>query len=1023
MKKLFTATFFLGLSFLALSNPSLNFQNSRIFNSGTNSQGLAVGDLNGDNKPELVVSNVGQGTIRILQDTGTGIEYGTPITLSTLSSTAVVYLGDLNNDSKLDILVCYSGTGNISIFRNQSTGGTLTSGSFATRQDITVTGVTSTNVGSIEDINGDGLADILIASYNSNILSIFKNTTTVPGSISFQNVSSTSLGAGAGPASVNCADLDNDGKKDIVVSAFAGNSLIIYKNNSSISTFSISLAQSFVSSGGPLNACLGDIDGDGKVDIITSTYSGTSVNIYRNITSGSTPNFNMSPYSISVGFTYLQGVIATDLNYDGRLDIVVNSVQANSVFFFENKSTPGTINSNSFLASYSRTTGTTPIEVRSGDFDGDGKPDIALANYSSGNVHVYKNQSIQGGAYIQTDSLIASKDGNRIKLNLKKGSGTKRMLIARLDSAVSVLPTDTINYLADSNFGYGTHLGNGNYIISIDTADIIYMYNTILGKTYYFACLELVGSGNQINYNTILPARTSYYNINYFYSKSSGFLNDLNSWGSNLDGSGQSPTNFNDSFSVFTIRNNATPSLNGNLTIAGISSGLILGDAVNSYNLIIPSNFTVYADSISIRRLFTTTIQGNLVYNKSFFDSLTTLQYVGSNQQSISGGSMYNLVVTGGQKNLSNHLTVRNNLALIGILNTSIYTLNIGISTTQTGTLTRNNGYIIGNIRRWFNTTNSINSGLFPVGTGAYRPLNIEFTSQPSAGGTLLCSFESTEPGNSGLPLFDFSSGFAVINKTAKNGYWKLIAGNGLTGGSYNLTLTGEGFWGITNVPDIRILKRNPNGIWTLQGTAGLNYGSSVSPIVIRTGMTGYGEFAIGGDSTTDPLPMNWLNYSLKIIDQIATLKWQTTNESNVSHYEIEESLNGIEFQKISEIQASNKMGIQSYQTQLNEINYQKYYKIKSVDFDGLFDYSKILKLQGELENNYIIYPNPSSDQLYIQSEDNIDEISLYNAEGKIVFQEKNSKMIDLKQLECGLYQIIIKFSNGNISKSKIIKN
>ena len=271
--------------------------------------------------------------------------------------------------------------------------------------------------------------------------------------------------------------------------------------------------------------------------------------------------------------------------------------------------------------------------------------------------------------------------------------------------------------------------------------------------------------------------------------------------------------------------------------------------------------------------------------------------------------------------------------------------------------------------------------------------------------------------------MFDFSSGFAVINKTAKNGYWKLISGNGLTGGSYNLTLTGEGFWGITNVPDIRILKRNPNGIWTLQGTAGLNYGSSVSPIVIRTGMTGYGEFAIGGDSTTDPLPMNWLNYSLKIIDQIATIKWQTTNERNVSHYEIEESINGIEFQKISEIQASNKMGIQSYQSQLNEINYQKYYRIKSVDFDGLFDYSKIFKLQGELENNYIIYPNPSIDQLYIQSEDNIDEISLYNAEGKIVIQEKNPKMIDLKQLENGLYQIIIKFSNGNISKSKIIKN
>ncbi len=1021
MKKITFLISFLILTFLSKSNPSIKFQNSRIFNSGTNSQGLAVGDLNGDSKPDLVVSNVGQGTIKILLDTGSGIEYGTPITLSTLTSTAVVYLGDLNNDSKLDILVCYSGSSNFSIFRNQYTTGIFSSSSFATRQDIAVPSVTSTNTGAIEDINGDGLQDILIASYNSNNLSIFRNITTVATAITFQNVTTTFLGSGAGSAGVNCFDFDGDGKKDISVNNYSGNTVSVYKNNSTTSTFSISLAQNIYAPGNPLNSCVADIDSDGKFDIITSNYSGLNLSIYRNTTTGSTISF-ASAFYLSVGTSNLQGVIASDLNYDGKPELIVNSIQNSSVVIFENKAVPGLINSSSFLPAYTRSTGTTPIEVRSGDFDGDGKTDLALANYSSGNVHVYKNQSIQGGAYIQSDSLIAIKEGNRIKLQVKKGSGAKRMFIAKLDSAVNILPTDTILYTSDSNFGSGFQLGNGNYIISIDTGNTAYMYNISLGKNYHFACLEFVGTGNLTNYNTINPSRTTYFNINYYYSKSSGFLNDLNSWGTNPDGSGPAPISFNDSFAYFTVRNNTTPTINGNLSISGNYTGLIFGDAITSFNLFIPANFTIYADSMSFRRQFVTTIQGNIFYNKAVFDTLTTMQYVSSLPQTIPGGSMFNLVVTGGQKNLANNLNVRNSLSLISILNTSIYTLSVGTSTNQLGTLNRTNGFIIGKLLRWFNTSNTSVNGLFPIGTTSYRPLNIEFTSQPTTGGTLLSSFESVNPGNSGLPLFDFSSGFATLNKTAPNGYWKLTAGNGFNGGTYNLTLTGDGFWGITNVPDIRIVKRNPNGIWTLQGTAGTNFGSSTTPILIRTGLTGYGEYAIAGDSTTDPLPMTWLNSSISLVENQSIINWRTTNEINVSHYEIEESLDGKEFFSLGIVKAFNNLIINNYSFNLSEINFEKYYRIKAVDFDGTYSVSKLMRLNESIENQTKVYPNPAKSTITIQTQEIINSYSIISSDGKLITSGNVLNQIDVSTFETGLYYLILELQNGQTINTKFNK-
>ena len=77
-----------------------------------------------------------------------------------------------------------------------------------------------------------------------------------------------------------------------------------------------------------------------------------------------------------------------------------------------------------------------------------------------------------------------------------------------------------------------------------------------------------------------------------YYSKSTGSLNVLSTWGSNTDGTGTSPTNFTTGNRIFNVRNNATPTINGTWAVSGNGSKIIVGDGTAACNFQIPSNFT-----------------------------------------------------------------------------------------------------------------------------------------------------------------------------------------------------------------------------------------------------------------------------------------------------------------------------------------------------------------------------------------------------------------------------------------------
>jgi hypothetical protein len=332
------------------------------YDSGGGAFSVAVADVNGDGKPDLLVANDMSCTVGVLLGNGDGtfqvattfdIGGGCPLEIAA---------GDLNGDGKPDIVLTTVSTSTILVMLGNGDG---------TFQAPVAYGLGSRAFNPyqvvIADVNGDGKPDLVVAEeaegYGSLVCVLLGN-----GDGTFQAAATYGTG-GDFAHSVAVADVNGDGKPDLVVTNSNSSSVGVLLG---IGDGTFLPAVTYPTGGGAFWVAIADVNGDGKPDVLVANWTSNSVGVLL----GNGDGTFQAPVTYSSGGAEPWGIAVADVNGDGKLDILVANAGSGSV---------GVLLGNgdgTFQAPVTYGSGQYSTSIVATDVNGDGKPDLVLADGS-----------------------------------------------------------------------------------------------------------------------------------------------------------------------------------------------------------------------------------------------------------------------------------------------------------------------------------------------------------------------------------------------------------------------------------------------------------------------------------------------------------------------------------------------------------------------------------------------------------------------------------------------------------------
>ena len=325
---------------------STTFAPLEAFGPATTLPGLAVADLDGDGRVDVVVNPAAEGVVWVFRNTSDpgDLRFANPLLLpngfvGTAGVSTDVAVGDFDRDGRVDLAVVNASDRRVAVYRNTSTSGAL---SFAGKVEFEV--ALDPRRVAVGDLDGDGRPDLVVGHGAPAGLSLLRNTG-APGSVSF-DAAGVHLPLTATPAELAVADLDRDGKPDVVAAVPTLDGVWVWRNTAYVGAFSatqpatLASPQWFETEPGPQALAVGEMDGDGLPEVAVLHFERASLTLLGN------------------------------RSQPGQLELVPRG---------------------RFAA------GDGPLAVALGDLNGDRRPDLAVADHLGGRLQVRQNRATQTG--------------------------------------------------------------------------------------------------------------------------------------------------------------------------------------------------------------------------------------------------------------------------------------------------------------------------------------------------------------------------------------------------------------------------------------------------------------------------------------------------------------------------------------------------------------------------------------------------------------------------------------------------
>jgi len=344
----------------------LSFAPGTHYTAGPAPRAVALGDLDHDGRPDLVVANSGSNTITVRLNQGGG-SLGSGAGFATGSSPVHVALADLDSDGNLDAVAANQGQGanSVSLLFGDGTG------AFAPRVDRPA-GNLPTFV-AIGDLNHDGRPDLVVADNGTSEINVLINL----GNRQFAPAVGYALGGL--PVAAAIGQLDDDSHPDV---ATGGNNSNVYVFPGTGSA-SLGNWKNVPLTANPIAITIADVTGDGRQDLVVALYSLNRLVVIPGKGTGADGHPAFGTSVLYATGTSPVAFAVTDLSGDGWIDAAVANFATSNLSIYHGDG-HGNL---SPMASV--TTQLNPISVASADVNGDGLPDLATANLGVNSVSIF----------------------------------------------------------------------------------------------------------------------------------------------------------------------------------------------------------------------------------------------------------------------------------------------------------------------------------------------------------------------------------------------------------------------------------------------------------------------------------------------------------------------------------------------------------------------------------------------------------------------------------------------------------